>query len=184
MQIRMASTADAAAVREIYAPYCSTPITFEFEPPSIAEIERRMTETLKRYPWLVMIDDSKVIGYAYGHEFRDRPAYQWSVETSLYVTQGYHKRGVGSRLYDELLTMLKAQGFVVAMAGITLPNAGSVRLHEKFAFKPVGTCVNIGFKNGAWHEVGFFQLELNPPSKNPATPLAVHQLATGALSPG
>jgi phosphinothricin acetyltransferase len=177
MQIRLASPKDAEAVLAIYAPYCSTPISFELEPPTLTEMERRMRETLTRYPWLLAIDGERVLGYAYGHAFRDRAAYRWSVETSVYVAQGAHQKGIGSALYQQLLLMLKAQGFVSAMAGATLPNPASVRLHKKFGFKEVGECKNVGYKCNAWHDVGFFELELNPPTLAPNEPLALEAVS-------
>jgi L-amino acid N-acyltransferase YncA len=177
MQIRLASPEDAAAVLAIYTPYCMTPITFELEPPTLEEMERRMSETLKKYPWLLAVEGNQVIGYAYGHEFRDRAAYRWSVETSVYVAQGTHQKGIGSALYKQLLAMLKAQGFVTAMAGATLPNAASVGLHKKFSFKEVGEFKNVGYKCDAWHDVGFFELELNPPAATPDEPLGLDAVA-------
>ena len=177
MQIRLASPADAAAVLAIYAPYCSTPITFELEPPTLADMEQRLRETLISYPWLLAVEGDQVLGYAYGHAFRERAAYRWAVETSVYVAQDAHQKGVGSALYERLLTMLKAQGFVAAMAGATLPNPGSVRLHERFGFQDVGIWKNIGYKCGAWHDVGFFQLELNQPVSTPSEPLGLAAVA-------
>lgn len=173
MHVRMANRKDAAAVLAVYAPYCSTPITFELEPPDLEDIEERIATTLQKYPWLVMIDGHDVVGYAYAHGFRDRAAYRWSVETSVYVAQTHHKKGVASSLYEILLTMLKAQGFVSAIAGVTLPNEASVILHRKFGFQPAGEFKKVGFKSGAWHAVGFFELELNPASPTPAEPLGL-----------
>ena len=121
-------------------------------------------------------DGDKILGYAYGHAFRDRAAYRWSVETSVYVCQNAHGKGIGSALYKRLLAMLKAQGFVCAMAGITLPNPASVALHERCGFQKVGACNNIGYKNKAWHDVGFWELELNPPTVSPAEPLPLEDV--------
>ncbi|HEY9789102.1 MAG TPA: N-acetyltransferase family protein [Candidatus Obscuribacterales bacterium] len=171
MTIRLASAQDAKAIRKIYEAYISTPITFELQPPAVEEMERRIADTLRTFPWLVAIDGDQIVGYAYGHEFRDRPAYRWSVETSVYVAQNAHRKGVGKALYERLLTLLKAQGFVSVMAGITLPNAASVALHEHFGFTRVGVCKNIGYKDSAWHDVVFFELQLNPPTTMPSVPL-------------
>ena len=171
MIVRLGSTGDAAAVLSVYEPYLATPITFELEPPPLSEMERRIAEVLRHFPWLLAVEGDDVLGYAYGHAFRDRPAYRWSVETSVYVAQNAHRKGVGIALYKQLLSMLKAQGFVSAMAGITLPNPASVALHERFGFQRVGACKNIGYKNKAWHDVGFWELELNAPSPSPDEPL-------------
>jgi L-amino acid N-acyltransferase YncA len=177
VQIRLASPKDASSVLAIYAPYCLTPISFELEPPTLAEMEERMRETLTKYPWLLAVEGNQVLGYAYGHAFRERAAYRWSVETSVYVAQGGHQQGVGSALYKHLLAMLKAQGFVSATAGATLPNDASVRLHKKFGFKEVGLWKNVGYKCDAWHDVGFFELELNPPALTPDEPLGLDAVA-------
>jgi L-amino acid N-acyltransferase YncA len=173
MQIRLASPEDAPAVLAIYAPYCSTPISFELEPPTLAEMEARIRDVLLKYPWLLAVDGEQILGYAYAHACRDRPAYRWSVETSVYVVLGTHQKGIGSALYTQLLAMLKAQGFVSAMAGATLPNEASVRLHKKFGFEEVGVWKSIGYKCHAWHDVAFFELELNPPASRPDEPLGL-----------
>ena len=183
MYIRMASVDDARAILAVYAPYCATPITFELQPPLIKEMERRILEVLKKYPWLVMVDGDEVVGYAYGHEFRDRPAYRRSVETSVYVSQNVRAKGIGSALYQQLLAMLKSQRFVTAIGGVTLPNEASVKLHERFGFKFIGEYKNIGYKCDEWHGVGFFELELNPPEKYPEEPLGLDAV-TGMLDHG
>ncbi len=177
MQIRLASPKDAPSILAVYAPYCSTPISFELEPPTISEMERRISNTLKNYPWLLALEGQCVLGYAYGHAFRERPAYRWSVETSVYVDQNAHQRGVGTKLYQQLLAMLEAQGFVSAIAGVTLPNPASVQLHKKFGFTEIGEWKNIGYKCDAWHDVGFFERQLNRPADKPAEPLGLSAVA-------
>lgn len=177
MHIRMASVDDAPAILAIYAPYCSTPISFELQAPLVEEMARRIRAVLNKYPWLVMVDGDEVVGYAYGHEFRDRPAYRWSVETSVYVSQNARAKGIGSALYQQLLAMLKAQRFVSAIGGVTLPNEASVKLHEKFGFKFIGEYKNIGYKCDEWHGVGFFELALNPPDRAPEEPLSLEAVA-------
>lgn len=180
--IRTASIEDAQSVLDVYAPYCSTPITFEIEPPSLQEMRRRIAQSLKHHIWLVALDRDEVIGYAYANQFRERLAYRWSVETSLYVSKDRQRTGVGRTLYQYLFDVLKKQGYIMAAAGITLPNLASVKLHEQFGFKQVGLLENIGYKNGAWHNVGLFQRQLNElvfEPKEPVTWEAVQQIVTG-----
>jgi phosphinothricin acetyltransferase len=149
-------------------------MTFELEPPNLVEMKRRISEILLSYPWLVAIEQNKILGYAYACAFRSRKAWRWSVETSVYVAQAAHKRGIGKALYEKLLSILKAQGFVSAIAVITLPNPASVRIHEQFGFEQVGVFKNVGYKCDSWHNVAFFELELNTPDLVPKEPLGIN----------
>lgn len=158
--IRLATLDDAAAVQAIYAPYCHTPISFETEPPGVEAMRGRLAKVLAQYPWLVCEDGGDIVGYAYATQHRERAAYRWSVDTRVYVRQGRQRRGLGRALYKALLAVLPLQGFVNAYAGVTLPNAGSVGLHEALAFVPVGVYEKVGFKCGAWHDVAWFQRAL------------------------
>lgn len=169
-KLRMARQDDAAAVREIYAPYVDTAVTFEVDVPTVQEFECRLAKTLQMYPWLVAEREGKITGYAYGCRHRDRPAYQWSVETSIYLARDSHRRGDGKLLYEMLFSLLRAQGYINAYAGITLPNAASVGFHEAMGFVPIGVYSKIGFKLGAWHDVGWWQLALAPHGSAPALP--------------
>lgn len=158
--IRLCRAGDAAAVASIYRPIVErTPISFEAEPPSAVEMQRRIAATLAFAPWLVF-DDGAVAGYAYASRHRERAAYRWSVDVSVYVDQRRRRQGVGRALYGSLLALLRLQGFYAAHAGVTLPNAGSVGLHEALGFRPIGVYRKVGYKLGAWHDVGWWQLEL------------------------
>lgn len=165
MNLRLATTADAAAIQAIYAPVVAeTPISFELEPPGVHEMAGRIERTLAAFPWIVGLDDAgRVNGYVYASRFRERPAYQWSVEVTAYVRADARGRGVGKRLYGVLLGELTALGYCEAFAGITLPNAGSVALHESCGFRPAGVYRNAGFKLGRWHDVGMWQRTLQHP---------------------
>jgi phosphinothricin acetyltransferase len=160
--IRLATPDDAEQVQAIYAPYCSTPISFETGPPSVEEIRGRLTKVLGQYPWLLCEDGGEVLGYAYATQHRERAAYRWSVDTAVYVRQGSQRRGVGRALYTSLLAVLPLQGYVNAYAGLTLPNTASVGLHEAVGFQQVGVYRQVGFKCGAWHDVAWFQRPLKP----------------------
>jgi L-amino acid N-acyltransferase YncA len=168
--IRMAEPADAKAIAEIYRPIVAdTIISFELDPPDAAEMERRRKAITGLAPWLVF-DEHGVAGYAYASRHRERAAYQWCVDVSVYVAEKQRRRGVGRALYTSLLALLRLQGFYAAHAGITLPNAGSVALHESFGFRRVALYPAVGFKMDRWHDVGWWQLELQPRTGTPDPP--------------
>jgi len=174
--IRIASEDDAADIAAIYTPFCrETPVSFETEAPTVDEMRRRIAKTLKSYPWLVCDDDGLVLGYAYASQHRERAAYRWSVDVSVYVREGNRRSGLGRALYTSLLAVLRLQGFHNALAGATLPNEGSVALHEGMGFEAVGTYRDIGFKCDAWHDVSWWQLRLHGPEPNPGEPLDLTQ---------
>ncbi len=135
-------------------------ISFEIEPPSASEIGERIASTRTRYPWLVATAAGEVIGYAYAGEHRQRAAYRWSTDVSAYIAETARRQGVGRRLYEELFKVLRGQGFRAAFAGITLPNQASVGLHEALGFEAVGVYRQVGFKLGAWRDVGWWRLGL------------------------
>jgi L-amino acid N-acyltransferase YncA len=156
---------DAAACLEIYASYVrDTAISFEEVVPTQAEFTERIRAHARTHPWLVFEASSGIAGYAYASQHRSRAAYRWAADVTVYVAPGRHRHGVGRRLYSELFGRLRKQGFHVACAGITLPNPASVGLHESLGFEPVGVYRRIGWKAGAWHDVGWWQLELQPPT--------------------
>ena len=165
--VRIAQVSDAQAIQAIYAPMVgSTTISFELEPPSVEEMAMRIESTLLTYPYLVAVRDGQVIGYAYASQHRAREAYRWSVDVTVYISPEAHRSGVGRALYDVLLPTLKRQGFHAAYAGIALPNDGSVGLHEALGFAHIGTYPEVGFKHGAWRDVGYWRIALdstNPP---------------------
>jgi phosphinothricin acetyltransferase len=132
----------------------------------------RIEQVECRYPWLVAEVDDEIVGYAYATVHNERWAYRWSTDTSVYVDGSLHRRGVGRALYGALLQLLVRQGLYVACAGITLPNPASVGLHESFGFKPVGTYERVGFKCGAWLDVGWWLMQLRdqPDGQIPADP--------------
>jgi len=171
MEVRLATQRDAAAIQEIYAPIVLSSFTsFETDVPTAEQMRDRVLATLARHPWLVATDGDAVTGYAYASRHRERAAYQWSVDVSVYVHPAHQRRAVATRLYRELFDRLRAQRFVSAYAGIALPNDASVRLHESFGFVPVGVYRNVGFKLGAWRDVGWWQLALQEPPASPESP--------------
>ena len=182
MPIRMATADDAGPVRAIYAPIVeSTAISFELTVPSEQEMASRITDRQPAYPWLVAEGSDGVAGYAYAGRFAPRPAYDWSVETSVYVAETARGQGVGRRLYAALLAILSAQGYRQAMGGVALPNPASVALHEEAGFVPVGVYRAAGWKFGAWHDVAWWQRGLAEADGPPRAPTAVDSLPAGAL---
>jgi L-amino acid N-acyltransferase YncA len=154
---------DAAACAAIYAPSVEDNVTsFEERAPDAAEMAARIARAGATHAWLVAEEGGEVVGYAYACPFQERPAYRWSASVSVYVAAGRAGRGLGRALYKELFDRLRRQGFQVACAGITLPNAASVGLHESLGFVAVGVNRRIGWKRGAWRDVGWWQLELIP----------------------
>ena len=163
IMVRAATPADAAAVAAIYAPVvATTAISFEEEPPSPDEISHRMVAR-PRLPWLVADDGGRVAGYAYASAHRARPAYRWSADCSVYLDPGYRGRGVGRQLYERLIPAVQGLGYRSLFAGIALPNPASVGLHEALGFQPVGVFRDVGYKHGAWRDVGWWQLTLAEP---------------------
>jgi phosphinothricin acetyltransferase len=161
VQVRDASGADAEACARIYAPYVTgTAITFELEPPTVAEMAERIAKFQSRHAWLVLEDDGQVVGYAYGGPMKPRPAYRWSCEVSVYVAPTHHRTGAGRTLYDALFARLTARGYRTAVAGVTLPNPASEALHKSLGFEPIGIYRNIGWKHDTWHDVAWSQRPL------------------------
>jgi L-amino acid N-acyltransferase YncA len=172
MRLRAATPDDAAAIAAIYAPYVTaSAVSFETEAPDAAAMRARIDSSGDLHPWLVGEEaDGTVLGYAYASPFRPRPAYRFAVETSVYLRREACGRGLGERLYAPLLDMLEARGFTQAIAAITLPNDASVRLHERLGFAAAGTYRQVGWKLGAWHDVGLWQRGLAPAATPPAEP--------------
>jgi L-amino acid N-acyltransferase YncA len=171
--LRVARLEDAAAIRAIYAPHIATPASFELEIPTEAPVQERLRKAADRFPWLVCEGNSVVDGYAYASRHRERAAYDWSVEVSVYVGESSQRRGIGRALYTALLGCLRCQGYFSAFAGITIPNPKSVGFHEALGFRHLGVFHRIGFKCGAWHDVGWWELALAPYPSAPAPPLTL-----------
>jgi L-amino acid N-acyltransferase YncA len=154
---------DSAACAAIYAPHVEgSAVSFEERAPDGAELAARIRRVSATHPWLVAELGNEVVGYAYACPHGERPAYRWAAEVSVYVDAARVGRGIGRRLYTELLEQLRGQRFRLACAGITLPNPASVALHESLGFALVGVSRGIGWKQGAWRDVGWWQLELAP----------------------
>ncbi len=168
MTIRSATEADGAACAAIYEPYVhDTAITFETVPPTAEEMAGRIADCQREHAWLVAEDGGRVVGYAYGGQYKERAAYAWACEVSVYLEMGLRRTGLGRALYEELFARLVDRGFLTAVAGMTLPNPASEGLHRALGFEPAGTYRRIGWKHGAWHDVAWTQRELAPRAGEP-----------------
>jgi phosphinothricin acetyltransferase len=175
--IRVALPEDASAILAIYAPIVrETAISFEVEPPTRMEMHERIATTLRHLPWLVCERQGEVLGYVYASPHRARAAYQWSVDVSVYIHAQARRTGMGRALYHALFELLTLQGLSQCFAGITLPNPASVGLHEALGFEPVGVYQAVGYKLGAWHDVGWWQRALRPRPRLPTLPTAFEVL--------
>lgn len=175
--IRPATTADAANLLSIYEPFIlDTTITFEADVPAEQDFEKRISSYLVTWPWLVLEDNGIIAGYTYAGRHRERLAYQWSVESSVYTHPAFRRKGIASALYQSLFRILTYQGFRNVYAGITLPNENSIVLHEKFDFKWFANYENAGFKKGKWNTVGWWRKTLNDFEKAPAPPIKFSEI--------
>jgi len=185
--IRSVTVDDALAIQAIYAPYVAeTIISFETILPTVEEMAARIQKTLVKYPWLVYESHERtnseqngashrptIAGYVYASLHRERAAYQWSVDVSVYVHPAYQRRHIGRGLYTALFDLLRAQGYVNAYAGISLPNPSSVGIHTALGFEPIGVYQKVGYKFGGWYDVGWWGLRLNEAVAKPAAPEAI-----------
>lgn len=165
---------DAAACAAIYAPHVTGGLaTFEEVPPDAAAMAARIARVRATHPWLVEEDGGRVTGFAYASRHHPRAGYRWAADVAVYVRDDHRRRGVGRRLYRELLARLREQGFRRVCAVIVLPNPASVGLHEALGFAPVGVFERVGWKHGAWHDVGWWQLDLggDDPPAEPGPPV-------------
>lgn len=171
-KIRVAAIADAKAMLEIYAWYVeNTSLTFEYDVPSLKEFENRVEKTLEYYPWLVYEEEGRVLGYAYAGKFRTRAAYDWVVETTIYLSREVRGRGIGRELYTKLETILKAQGIVKTIAVITCPadeysDFHSVQFHKNMGYSSAGRLDFVGYKFGRWYSTITMDKLINEPDRN------------------
>ena len=175
--IRVATPSDAKSILDIYAPYIrDTSLTFETEVPTYDDFAVRIQTYLDNWPWLVCELDGKIAGYAYASRYRERTAYQWSVECSVYIHDDYLRSGIASELYTALFAFLKYQGYNNVYAVINLPNDRSVAFHEKLGFTYFATYENVGYKLGKWKNVGWWQKKINEYVNEPSPPLKFSSL--------
>ena len=160
LRIRPASADDADGIRAVYAPFVSTPVTFEEEVPSREAYRKRIESICEKYPCLVAEEGGRIVGFAYAHELRERIAFQWNAELSVYLAKRAAGRGLGTTLYGALLALLQKQGVRNVYGIVTLPNPASEALHRHFGFRTVGAYTRSGYKNGRWLDVGIFEKQI------------------------
>lgn len=166
--IRAADLRDAEALLNIYIPYVKdTAITFEYEPPTLEEFRARMVRIMQKYPYLVAVADGKIAGYCYVSQFKDRDAYDWSVETTVYVGRELKGRGIGRKLYEKLEEVLKAQHILNLNACIAYPHPESIAFHEKLGYKTVAHFHKCGYKLGVWYDMVWMEKMLGEHTENP-----------------
>jgi L-amino acid N-acyltransferase YncA len=169
--IRLATTNDAPAILSIYAPFCEqTHVSFETAAPSVEEMAQRISTHTERYPWLVCEQEDGICGYVYASQHNERAADRWSVDVAAYMHPDSRGKGFGKILYSVLFEILRLQGFFMAYAIIALPNPTSLGLHKWLGFKQVGVCHSAGYKQGAWHDVSWWEMPLQPRVDSPVEP--------------
>ncbi len=175
--IRLCTEKDAAGILSIYAPYIeNTSFTFETETPSVSDFAQRISTYLQTWPWLVYEQDGVIAGYAYATRHRERTAYQWCTESSVYIHDDYQQKGIARALYSSLFAILEKQGFRNVYAVINLPNPKSVAFHESCGFEYFATYEHVGYKLGRWKNVGWWKLTLNEYGDEPAPPVKFSDL--------
>lgn len=181
MKIRLATLNDCKQILNIYKPYVEqTSITFEYIVPTIEEFEQRFNNISSFYPYLVAVENDKVIGYAYASRYRLREAYNWGVELSIYLDSQVHHQGIGTKLYSSLLNILKIQGFFKAYACITYPNPMSINFHEKYGFNHIGMFPKTGYKFDKWLDTAWLELDLQD-SNVPKPIITIKELSKEAI---
>lgn len=173
----MATPADSVAILNIYAPYVQdTAVSFETEVPPLEEFTARIERISAKYPYLVYEADGKVVGYAYASRHRERAAYCYDVDLSIYFAPEHHGTGKAARLYGALFALLAELGYCNTYAAYTEPNEKSRRFHEKCGFSPVGTFHHTGYKFGRWHDVTWVEKALKTPEQRPALLKSIREL--------
>lgn len=167
--IRIAEVKDAGELLAVYRPYIATTVTFEYEVPTEEEFARRICSTLEGYPYLLCEENGEVLGYAYAHRAKERAAYQWDAELSVYLRECAYGRGIGRALYCALMELLQAQGVRNLYGVITGENQRSIQFHEQLGFTVAGVHHRTGFKNGRWLDV--IDMEKHLPGEDPPAPV-------------
>lgn len=182
INLRIATKEDGTALAAIYAYYVeNTAITFEYVAPTAEEFGERITHKLEKYPYIIAEENGRAVGYAYADMYRERAAFNWSCELSVYVDKSETGKGTGRRLYNALIELLRVQGFISVVASITYPNEASVALHEKMGFTHLGTMHNIGFKFGRWLDLMWFEKRISN-AEAPAAIIPFPELDEGSVS--
>ena len=182
--IRIATRADAVEILEIYAPYVTeTAITFEYDVPSVDEFAERIECTLTKYPYIVAIENEQIVGYAYASAFKGRAAYDWAVETTVYLRQDCRGRGLGKMVYSALEELLKKQNILNVNACIAYAsfedehlNNSSTIFHERLGYRKVGHFTKCGYKFGTWYDMIWMEKMIGEHSNAPKAVVPITEL--------
>ncbi len=175
--IRMATLEDAASIYAIYEPYImNTAITFEYDPVPLDSFHQRIASVLKQFPWLVCEKEGRILGYAYCGRFKERAAFDWDCECSVYIDEKEHRRGIATMLYQKLFELVYAQGYYTIYALITHSHATSIALHKKFGFTELGVYENTGYKFGQWWGLLVMEKRLRSFEEEPKKPKTIHEV--------
>ncbi len=168
-KVRLVDTSDSESILAIYKPYVTDhTISFEYEVPNLKEFTERIRMIALDYPYIVCLENDKIIGYAYASLYRSRRAYQWGVESTIYMHETLHGKGLARILYNTLFSMLKIQGYLNVYAVISLPNPKSIGFHKSLGFEEIGVFKNVGYKFNSWHDVQWMDLNLGDHTENVA----------------
>lgn len=182
--IRLAEASDVNDILKIYSPYVEkTAYSFETETPSTEIFRSRVEKISSYYPYLVFLRNNEIIGYSYGNEYRERKAYRFMTEATVYIKEGHSGKGIGRLLYERVFEILRLQGFLKVYAGIGLPNENSLIFHKKMGFTEAGYYKNAGFKLGEWHDIIYLEKELVSDYNKtiPAEPLGINELCRAEI---
>lgn len=181
MALRFVNPSDALSLLHIYEQSIHTPITFEYVLPTQEEFVQRIEDITAVYPYLVWEENGIICGYAYAHRFKERSAYQWGVELSVYIDNQYQSMGIGKKLYTALIALLKLQGIEMLYSGVTMPNEKSEKLHLSMGFKSSCIFHNAGYKCGSWYDVQWFECLIGELTDKPQPIIAVKDLPSDEI---
>ena len=182
MKIRLATENDNIDLLKIYEQYIETPITFEYKLPTEEEFKARIKNITKEYPYIVCEEDNKIVGYAYANKFKDREAYSWDAELSIYIDKYYTSKGIGKKFYKILIEILKLQGIKNIYGCVTIPNEKSEKLHKSLGFKMSGVFANTGYKCGNWQDVAYFEKIVGEHDINPTQFIVIDKIEKEKLT--
>jgi phosphinothricin acetyltransferase len=175
--IRLAQESDIQQMHSIYNYYVdNSSVTFDYETPELHEFSKKITHLLEKYPVLIYEEKGSISGYAYASLFREKKAYQWTVETTIYLKPDVRGNGIGTMLYSKLISILQQQKFRIALAVITIPNEESIKFHRKLGFYECGILEEIGYKFNDWRSVQLMRLQLNNADEIPEDPLPLKEI--------
>jgi phosphinothricin acetyltransferase len=180
--LRMATMQDAVSILNIYRPYIeNSAITFETELPALQKFKKRIAAIMAKYPYIVCCINNKIVGYAYAHRYRERAAYQWNAELSIYMQEDFSGRKIGAALYHALIKILQLQHIQNVYGCITTPNPASEKFHRDFGFSLVGICRKVGYKCGQWQDVAWYEKFIGIHANPPVPPLSVNEISPDIL---